>query len=254
MADVLRSELLHQHGFVHGFSLRTGGVSGEPYASLNLGRAVGDAPSAVAENLLRFARSVGFEPERLFEVSQVHGARTVSVRPGATPEALRVEQADAMVATAPGAAVAIRVADCVPVLMADPRSGAVAAAHAGWRGCVAGVVPAVLDALAREANARPADVLVAIGPHIRVGAFEVGEEVAEELVRAAPEAHAVLHGAGKPRVDLSRVLRAQLAAAGVGDAHVEDVGGCTYAESERFFSYRRDGQRSGRHLAAIARR
>lgn len=229
-------------------------MSEEPYASLNLGRTVGDTPRAVAENMVRFARSVGFDAERLFEVSQVHGARTLPVRPGAVPQALRIEQADAMVATAPDVAVAIRVADCVPVLMADPRSGAVAAAHAGWRGCVAGVVPAALRALQHEAGARPAEVLVALGPHIRVGAFEVGDEVAERLEQAAPAAHAVLRGAGKPRVDLSRVLRAQLAAAGVPDGHVDDVGGCTYAEPERFFSYRRDGQRSGRHLGAIARR
>lgn len=252
MADVLRSSLLREAGFAHGFSLRSGGVSEAPFDSLNLARTVGDAPGAVAENHARFARSVGFAPGRLFEVSQVHGARAVTVSGAADPDEVRLEQADALVATAEAdAAVAVRVADCVPVLLADPRSGAVAAAHAGWRGCVAGVVAVAVDALGRVAGARAADLLVAIGPHIRVGAFEVGEDVAAEIAGAAHGGHVVLRGAGKPRVDLSAVLHAQLTTLGVPSAQIDDVGGCTYAEPARFFSYRRDGRHSGRHLAAI---
>ncbi|MFW6052248.1 MAG: peptidoglycan editing factor PgeF [Myxococcota bacterium] len=251
MVGVLQSELLSRHGFVHGFSLRTGGVSEGAFRSLNLGRSVGDGAAAVAENLARFGEAVGFDPGRLYEVSQAHGARAVTVHGGAVPEEVRLEQADAVVAAAPGLAVAVRVADCVPVLLAHPGSGLAAAAHAGWRGCVARVVPAAIEALCREAGARPEELLAVLGPHIRVGAFEVGEDVAQELSAAAGGREVLLRGAGKPRADLAGVLRAQLRALGMPEAHIEDVGGCTFSEPRRFFSYRRDGGRSGRHLAVI---
>jgi polyphenol oxidase len=255
VADVLKSDLLLGEGFVHGFSLRTGGVSRPPFDSLNLARSVGDAPEDVAENHRRFGRAVGFDPDRLFEVSQVHGGEVFVAGGWTSPQEARLEQADALVAGGEGMAVGVRVADCVPVLMADRRSGAVAAVHAGWRGCVAGVVGQALRELAEEVDASPQDVLVAIGPHIRVGAFEVGDEVAAHLSAAAPQADVVSHVAGgKPRVDLAGVVRAQLRIAGVPEAQVEDVGGCTHDEPERFFSYRRDGRRSGRHLAVIVAR
>jgi polyphenol oxidase len=251
VADVLRSELLVREGFAHGFSLRTGGVSRGPFQSLNLARTVGDAVEDVTENHLRFASAVGFDAGRLLEVTQVHGAAVLAVSPGMSPVEARMVQADALVAVGGEAAVAVRVADCVPLLLADRRSGAVAAVHAGWRGCVAGVVAHAMAHLARRAGARPAEVVAAIGPHIRVGAFEVGEDVAARLAAAAPAGQVVLRGAGQPRVDLARVVRVQLLAVGVAEASIEDVGGCTFAEPERFFSYRRDGQRSGRHLAVI---
>jgi polyphenol oxidase len=250
VADVLRSELLVREGFAHGFSLRTGGVSRGPFQSLNLARTVGDSAEDVAENHLRLASAVGFDAGRLLEVTQVHGAAVLAISPGMSPVEARMVEADALVAAGGDAAVAVRVADCVPVLLADRRSGAVAAVHAGWRGCVAGVVARAMAALTRR-TAAPPEVVAAIGPHIRVGAFEVGEDVGAQLAAAAPASQVVLRGAGQPRVDLARVVRAQLVAVGVAEASIEDVGGCTFAEPERFFSYRRDGQRSGRHLAVI---
>jgi polyphenol oxidase len=254
VADVLRSDLLRREGFAHGFSLRTGGVSRAPFDTLNLARSVGDAPADVAENHRRFAAAVGFDPDRLMEVSQVHGAGVWVVEPGVSPAQTRREEADALVALGEGVAVAVRVADCVPVLMADRRSGAVAAVHAGWRGCVAGVVVEALRELEEEAGTAASDLVVAIGPHIRVGAFEVGDEVAAHLDAAAPRAEVVVRGKGKPRVDLAGVVRAQLIMLGVPGEQVEDVGGCTHDEPERFFSYRRDGRSSGRHLGVIVPR
>ena len=112
-----------------------------PYATLNLAASVGDDPDSVAENQRRFAGEVGYAPERLFEVNQVHGAPCASWARTTAPERVRAEAADGLVAGA-GACVGVRTADCVPILLADPETRAVAALHAGWKGCVAGVVGA----------------------------------------------------------------------------------------------------------------
>lgn len=251
---VIRSALLAEHGFAHGFSLRQGGVSGPPFDGLNLAFTAFDAREAVDANRRVFASEVGFAAESLFEVSQVHGASVRLLAEGDAPEKVRSEEADALVSTRAGSAIAVRVADCVPILVADPRTGAVAAVHAGWRGCVAGIVPAACDALA-GATGTPASFFVAtIGPHIRRSAFEVGDEVAEQLAAAAPDGTVVERAGDRFRADLTAVVMAQLSRAGVHRDRLEDVGGCTYAEPARFFSYRRDGQRSGRHLAAIVAR
>jgi YfiH family protein len=244
---VLTSALLRTHGFAHAFADRTGGISRAPFDHANFGRNVGDAPESVAENLRRLAHAVGYDGARLFEASQVHGAAVLEA--GGDPDVLRAQPADALVARAAGDAVGVRTADCVPLLVGDRRTGAVAAIHAGWRGVVQGVVPAALAALGGRA------LVVAIGPHIRGAAFEVGPEVAEEIERAAGvEVRVGTSQAGKPLVDLACAIRAQLARAGIPPEHVDDVGGCTLTEPARFFSFRRDAARSGRHLAVIVAR
>lgn len=240
---MLRSTLLQEAGFRHAFSTREGGVSEGPFASLNLARTVGDDPEAVAENTRRFAAAL--ECDRLYEVSQVHGRQVERVR-GEDVLEVRRREADALVTDAPGAAVAVRTADCVPILLADPETGAVAAVHAGWRGVAQRILFEALDALGA------ADPIAAIGPHIRLDAFEVGPEVAEALSAAVPNAQIVEAREPRPHVDLSAAVRAQLAEAGV--TRVDDVGGCTHAEPARFFSHRRDAGRTGRQLSAIVAR
>ncbi|HEY6882021.1 MAG TPA: peptidoglycan editing factor PgeF [Polyangiales bacterium] len=238
----LESRLLAEHGFQNGFSLRAGGVSTGPYASLNLGRNVGDDASAVAENHRRMAAEVGYAPDALCEVDQVHGGDVQVVR---TRED-RGCAADAMVSTSHP--LGIRVADCAAVLIADPAHGAVAAAHAGWRGVVASVVPRCVRALCALHDSASPQLLAAVFPCIGLDAFEVGEDVALQIANAAGAA-AIRVGAGKPHVDLQRAVHQQLLAAGV--TRVELVSGCTYSEPARFFSYRRDGGVTGRHLAVI---
>ena len=130
-------------GFTHGFSLRTGGVSEGGFASLNLARGLGDDEELVAENHRILARDVGYVAGGLFEVSQVHGAHVRVVEASDEVRRVREEQADALVAPPGGVAVAVRTADCVPVLVADPKTGAVAAIHAGWRGRSRGLCAAV---------------------------------------------------------------------------------------------------------------
>ena len=171
--------------------------------------------------------------ERVIQVKQVHGARAVSASEA------QGQEADALIAAGPGVAVGVRVADCVPVLVADEASGNVAAIHAGWRGVVAGVVGAGLGRLAGR------KLVAAIGPCIGACCFEVGAEVAAQT-------GFVVHRRGdKAYVDLRSAVRAQLRAGGVDDRRIEDVPGCTRHDAERFHSFRRDGANSGRMLAAI---
>jgi YfiH family protein len=243
---------LRAAGFPHGFSTRAGGVSEGAFATLNFG--AGDEPERVAENVRRFAQAVGFDAGALRQVNQVHGARVVDAAIVAADPAAR-EEADALVlAPATGGeatAVGIRVADCVPVLVASRDAGEIGAIHAGWRGVALNVVGAAV------ARLRGKDLVAAIGPCIGPCCFEVGAEVTPQVLAAArgDEGIVARRGGEKAFLDLRRAVRRQLEASGVSD--IEDVpprDSCTRCDAERFFSYRRDGAASGRHLAAIALR
>lgn len=246
--SALHSTLLGRHEFRHAFSTRLGGVSAPPYDSLNLGFRLGDEEAAVRENRARFARSLELDIDRLFEQRQVHGTRARDV--AELSQAIADEEGDALIARAEGFGIAARTGDCVPVLIAHPPTGHVGAAHAGWRGAVAGVVPSVIDALAHD----PAELIVAIGPHIRVDAFEIDEDVARKMEDAAKGRAVVRRDGPKPHGDLAALIRFQLRAAGVPDEAVDDVGGCTLSDTAQFFSHRRDHGRTGRHLSVIVAR
>lgn len=246
---LVRSALLDAAGFAHGFSTRRGGVSPAPYASLNLGGAVGDNPQHVAENLRRFAEAVGFNLAALHQVFQVHGRAVHRPGRGESPgQSVRVE-ADAVLAAEAGVAAGIRVADCVPVLLGDTETGRAVAVHAGWRGVVAGVVA---EAVASLETTQPGSLVAAVGPCIGACCFEVGDEVAEAIAGAAG-ADVVVQGTGpRPHADLRRAVSMQLERLGV--VHREHVGGCTVCEADRWFSFRREGPHSGRMLAVIVAR
>jgi len=212
--SALESALLRAAGFRHGFTVR-------PWDFKNDREHSEEAISI----LLRLPR------DRVFRVSQVHGARAL-VAEGEVA-ALAREEADALVARAPNTAVSVRVADCVPVLLANSETGAVAAVHAGWRGVAANVVGSAFELGAFD--------LAAIGPCIGACCFEIGDDVAAKLAPFVKERHG----------DLRAAVRAQLRARGLQDAHIDDVPGCTMCDRDRFFSFRRDGESSGRHLAVI---
>ncbi|HET9957180.1 MAG TPA: polyphenol oxidase family protein, partial [Polyangiaceae bacterium] len=152
-----------------------------------------------------------------------------------------------------GLACAVRTADCVPILIADRRSGAVAAVHAGWRGVVGSVIECALRELARSQSEAP-EWVAAIGPHISRAAFEVSDEVAHQLQQASPDPGVVDRSRARPHVDLRRIVRAKLLALGVEASWIDDVDGCTVSDARQFFSFRRDGAQSGRHLSAIVAR
>jgi YfiH family protein len=227
---------------------RNGGVSAGRYASLNLGtagagRAGGDTIDAVRENRRRVRAIVPADPVWL---TQVHG--TAVHRVDATGAYARESPpvADAAVTRTPGVVLAVLAADCLPVLLADRDGGAIAVAHAGWRGLAAGVVENALRAL----DVPPSRVAAWLGPAIGPGAFEVGADVRDAFVDACAEdafAFAAKSG-GKWQADLYALARARLARAGVSSVH--GGGACTYSDGAQFFSYRRDGA-TGR-MAALA--
>lgn len=227
------------------FTDRRGGVSVGPYAELNLGGAVGaDDASAIAQNRERVAAELGLDPASVVWLSQVHGADVVTVD---APWRGDPPAADAAVTRSPGLALAIRVADCTPVVLADPQAGVLGAAHAGRPGLAVGVVPAVVARMA-ELGAEPARVAAVIGPSVCGGCYEVPAAMRDEVVAAAgvPQAWAQTRW-GTPAVDVAAGVAAQLAAAGVTDVTKVDV--CT-RESGRHYSYRRDGE-TGRFAGYI---
>lgn len=209
---------------------RTGGVSSSPFDSLNLGDHVGDDPGAVAENRRRLAAGLGAPPERLIFMRQVHGC-DVEVVQG--PRAGEPPPVDAMVTREPDLALAVLVADCTPVLLADPGAGVVGVAHAGRQGMAGGVVPAVLTAM-RDLGARL--IIARVGPSICPRCYTVPLAMREAVAAAVPEARSV-DAAGGASLDVAAGVVAQLA------PHCEQVQwlpGCS-RESPDLFSYRRDG-------------
>ncbi|GGU79302.1 laccase domain protein [Streptomyces filipinensis] len=215
------------------FTDRWGGVSAAPYEELNLGGAVGDAPEAVRANRDGAAKSLGLDAGRVVWMNQVHGADVAVVDEpwGDRP----VPEVDAIVTTRRGLALAVLTADCVPVLLADPAAGVVAAAHAGRPGMVKGVVPAAVRAMI-ELGAEPGRITARTGPAVCGRCYEVPERMRAEVAAVEPAAHAET-GWGTPAVDVSAGVHAQLDRLGVRDRAQSPV--CTL-ESGDHFSYRRD--------------
>jgi polyphenol oxidase len=233
-AEPLRSTEL---AVPHGFFTRLGGVSAGPYASLNCSLSGQDSPDAVLENRARAARAIGTAPSGLVGLTQVHGREVVQVTtawpPGAGP------RADALVTDRPDVALAIVTADCAPILFADMRAGVVAAAHAGWRGAVAGVIEATIAAMTRL-GAAPGTMVAAIGPCIRQGSYEVGDDLRDGVLALAPS-HVDFFAPGVRehhwQFDLPGYCTARLVAAGIGSIALIDAD--TAADEARFFSHRR---------------
>ncbi len=258
---LLKSGLLTSHRVPHGFSLRTGGVSAAPFASLNLGAATDDRPEDVAENLRRFLQAAGIAPAVLPTLVQVHGDRIVHAWPEGGGASLRASveappspgptEADAVVAI-PGAAAGVRTADCVPVLLYDPGSGVAAAVHAGWRGTAAHIVRKTVERLVADYGSEPGELVAAIGPAIGPCCYEVGDDVARVFGADASLSAGLVAGVRAARLDLRASNRALLREAGLAAERIEQVGGCTSCGTDHYFSHRRDAGTTGRHLAAIA--
>jgi YfiH family protein len=254
----LTSPLLAEAGFRHAFFTREGGLSRSPSDSLDFGTSTGNNPANVRENLARAARALGVLPARVYFLSQVHGTASRVLVGGERWDDVVRSVGDVILSHSPDTAVGVRSADCAPVLLADRRSGAVAAVHSGWRGTASNVVRASVAAL-RELASGPGDLCAAIGPHIERCCFEVGPDVANELARASTAGSAAVIGGERLHVDLRHILRAQLEAEGLRPEAIDDVPGCTVCARSpdgalRFHSFRRDGEQSGRMLSAIVAR
>lgn len=232
----------------HGFSVRQGGVSQGAYRSLNLGFAGGDDAGSVRENHRRLAEAAGFSLPALHVVSQVHGDAVLKVDEAPESEALKARgEADALWTSRAGAAVGIRTADCVPILIADPEGRRVAAVHSGWRGTDLRITARAVEALVRE-GARPERLVAAVGPAIQRCCYEVSEELALRF-RARFGDEVVAHDGGRWRLDLARAVKQTLRQVGVPEDRIDVLPECTACDAERFFSHRRDKGVTGRHLS-----
>lgn len=240
-------------GVRHGFFGRDGGTSTGIYASLNCGLGSNDARADVLENRARVGRALGHDGAPILTLYQVHSATALVVdRPF---EGQAVPRADALVTRTPGLVIGALAADCTPVLLADGQARVVAAAHAGWRGALGGVLETTIITM-EQLGASRGRIAAAIGPTINQPAYEVGAEFEAEFLRAGTgnaRYFARPTASGRPHFDLPGFVEHRLAAAGI--AQVERQSRCTYANESELFSYRRSTHRNeadyGRQISAI---
>ncbi|HEU4968478.1 peptidoglycan editing factor PgeF [Sphingomonas sp.] len=246
--EVIRSPLLD--AVPHGFLGRRGGVSTGVCAGLNVGTGSGDDPAAIEENRRRAVTALMPEA-RLVTVYQIHSADCVAAEPWSLADR---PKADAIVTDRPGLLLGILTADCAPVLLADAEAGVVGAAHAGWKGALAGITDSAVAAMERL-GARRERIAAAIGPCIARASYEVDDAFARRFEQADPE-NERFFAAGRPghhRFDLEAYVAARLASAGI--ARVDALGLDTYADESRFYSFRRATHRGepdyGRQISLI---
>ena len=243
---MVRSPLLA--GIAHGFLGRRGGVSQGVVAGLNVGMGSGDDPAAVAENVRRATAAV-LPGTALARVYQIHSATAVIAEAWPIDER---PKADAIVTDRPGLLLGIVTADCAPVLLADREAGVIGAAHAGWRGAFDGVTDATIS-LMESLGARRECIVAAVGPCIAQASYEVDAAFRDRFLAADPGNERFFREAPTPHFDLKAYVLARLTAAGIASAG--GVGLDTYADSERFFSYRRATHRGeayyGRQFSLI---
>ncbi len=234
-----------------GVTTRRGGVSAPPFNSANLGLSTGDDPAAVRENRHRLCAALDLPPGAFQEVRQVHGTRIIRADGPLPPPP---PEADGLITNRPGLLLAVFTADCIPLILFDPRRRAAAALHAGWRGTAAGILGRGIQRMGKEFGTRAEDLLLAIGPGISGTRYEVGPEVAEALAGSLtaprreqwffPEAR----GADVARVNYLQALEHGLSPGSVETAPAELD---TLARPDLFFSHRRDGKNAGRQAGFI---
>lgn len=289
------SRLAGEKWLLHGFSTRINGLSRSPAAGLNLGFIEGDQRKNVERNRERFLRALGAGKYPLAELDQIHSTIVYEVvrgkrgkleyRPSgyAKPPGSRSGRptGDALLTREAGVLLSVRAADCMPVLLADPRQRAVAAIHAGWRGALAGAVEKTVGEMVRIFGSRPADLLAAVGPSIRACCYQVGDEVVNAFCGRFPDSENFFQPAPHDRVEeeisrrfpllflsrrppghgpesepamhlnLAAVARHQLQRAGLSKAKIQVTDLCTACRTDLFFSHRKKNGRTGRMMAVI---
>jgi polyphenol oxidase len=235
----------------HGFFGRAGGVSGGVYASNNASFTTGDDVQSVTANRAGIAATLGYEPANLVILKQTHTADVHVVRgPMASDETI---EADAMVTDHPGLLLGILTADCTPILFADAEAGIIGATHAGWKGAANGIAEATIGVM-RALGAQPERIIAAIGPTISGANYEVGPQFSADLLALHPSAsnRIFVPEGGVEHFDLPGFVTDCLTAAGIKT--IDRVGGCTYAEPDRYFSHRyatHQKIKAGRQLSVI---
>lgn len=234
---VIRPDIFsHIPQLVAGISTRHGGVSSQAYQSLNLGVHTDDDPAAISSNLGLFCADLGISPNALARSYQVHGSEIwTSISPGYE------SGYDAIIVPKPGVIAGVGIADCCPILLADPVRQTAAAIHAGWKGTVASIVHKTASTMI-AGGSNPANILAYIGPCISLEHFEVGNEVAEQFEFKEKRG-------ARWHVDLKATNAAQLQALGISQIEISDY--CTVANNDVFYSHRKEQGVTGRMLAVI---
>ena len=233
----------------HGFSTRHGGVSGP---SLNLSDARWDSPDRVQENRHRFLSALNLEEAHLTTLRQIHSNRVHIIEDisGRWNQSV----GDALITRVENVALAVQIADCVPILIADPVNNAVAAVHSGWRGTLNRILLKTIREMQVTFDSDPARLLLAVGPGIRACCFEVGLEVAGSFEEQYPGCSLAKPMQGRPdkrSLDLFKALKIQMKLAGVPSENCHDLGACTCCNTGEFFSHRAEGPAAGRMMAVI---
>jgi len=241
------SPLLQGKPVTHGFLTRIGGVSPAPYASLNFDARDTDPAENVERNRALFHEAFGVPAGRLVTVSQVHGKEILAIE-GPLPE--KPVEADAIVTNETGVAIGMLTADCQPILLFDPVNRAIGAVHAGWKGTALGIVVETGELMWKKYGTNPEDLIVSLGPCIGPCCYKVGWNVLEEYMSRHREADCFSEKDGL-RMDINNANSIQLALIGVKRENISDDASCTSCNSDLFFSYRKDGGRTGRQLSFI---
>lgn len=245
-------------GVIHGFSTRYGGVSTGWLSSMNLGTTRGDAPENVRENYRRFTAALGADLAHMAMTRQVHGAYIHTVEPiDCKPDPYAPERfdCDGLITDRPGVPLVIFSADCLPVLLYDPKKRVICAVHAGWRGSTAGIVLRAVEKMAGDYGCHRGDILAVIGPGISLCHFETDGDVPAAVRAILPPEEAegcvVDHGTGKYHVDLKKVNALLLKGAGVPAGSITVDPDCTACHREKYWSHRMAGERRGSQIALI---
>jgi polyphenol oxidase len=245
---------MREHAIVmHAFSTRLGGVSGPPYASLNLGFGSGDDRACVDANRARFGRAVGIDPRDLVALRQVHGNRVVVLREATDPQRVRGTPGDGLITNQPHLPLAVLTADCFPVVLAAPSVSAVGIVHAGRKGIATHILSVAIERLCQEFQVQPEAVFAAIGPGIGRCCYEVDGASAEPFQSQFAPTEAIYRSSrpGHVYLDLQQAMLVQLRAAGILSPHLWYADLCTACHPQWFYSYRREGPRSGRMLNIV---
>jgi polyphenol oxidase len=240
-------------GMHHGFSTRHGRAGSSSEFSFDLGQAPWSISEMTRENRRRFISALHLEEMALATRRQVHSDKFIIIREKCDQG--NPSEADALITQVRKVALAVMVADCLPILMADPVTRVIAAVHAGWRGILARIVEATISGMKNSFGVRESDLIVAIGPGIRSCCFEVGRDVFdlfEKTFRGTSLAKPHPDHPEKWLLDLRAALDIQLSSSGINKTSIYDLGACTCCNTKEFFSYRREGARAGRMMAVIA--
>lgn len=237
-------------GLIHGVFTRLGGDSQPPFATLNLGRGVGDAPAAVEENYRRIARALGVEPTSFVTGYQVHSDHVVVVTNDMAGQLLPAT--DALVTQASRVTLTLRFADCVPILLFDPTQRAIGVAHAGWKGTLSRIAGKAIRAMEAAFGSRPEDIIAGIGPSIGPCCYEIGPDVLEQVEAVFGDTDGLLQDNphGRVHLDLWAANRRVLAEEGVRVIELGNL--CTSCHKDEFYSHRGEAGLTGRFGAFVA--